>query len=297
MKLSMRYIILSLILSITIGLVMVILFTSAVDATEELFYTEPTADSIAPTQNEETSTTPPETTAEEETTTPTEFHLEDILFDNTLQYYVFDDEAILISEIEKYNGYIQKLSEGILSYPNYTAEIEAEINRAIEIVEQYTIDLKFVNKGIFNVPDSYKIKDFKSYEDYRAITTKTSPHYKLQREYAVTGPEGIRMVDDRYCIALGSYFTTTIGQYVDIVLENGTIISCILGDQKSDAHTDELHIAHRSDGSIVEFIVDLDVLDSIPRRMGSISYVYEEWKSPVAQVIVYDFNFFDTINE
>jgi hypothetical protein len=132
--------------------------------------------------------------------------------------------------------------------------------------------------------------------DWRAITSRTSPHYKLQNSYAYTAEDGIRMVEGRYCIALGSYFTKTIGQYVDVVLENGTVIHCILGDQKSDAHTDAAHIAH-PDGSIVEFIIDKKLIDPLPRRMGSMSYAYEEWRSPVVQIIVYDINYFDMIND
>ena len=149
-----------------------------------------------------------------------------------------------------------------------------------------------INFVIVDVPESYNTKDFKSYESWKAITAKNTPHYKLQNEYAYTNSDGIRMVDGRYCIALGSYFTTAIGQYVDIVLENGTIIHCILGDQKADIHTDALHIAH-PDGSIVEFIVDTDKIPTMARRMGNMSYAYPEWNSPVVQVIVYDINHFD----
>ena len=146
----------------------------------------------------------------------------------------------------------------------------------------------------FNVPEQYNSKDFKSFERWQSITAKNTPHYKLQNEYAYTGDDGIRMVDGRYCIALGSYFTTAIGQYVDIVLANGTVIPCILGDQKADIHTDDLHIAH-PDGSIVEFIVDMDVIASLARKMGNMSYAYDEWRSPVVQVIVYDINHFDIV--
>lgn len=147
---------------------------------------------------------------------------------------------------------------------------------------------------VHNVPEKYNRKDFKSYMDWRTITSRTSPHYKLQNSYAYTAEDGIRMVEGRYCIALGSYFTKTIGQYVDVVLENGTVIHCILGDQKSDAHTDAAHIAH-PDGSIVEFIIDKKLIDPLPGRMGSMSYAYEEWRSPVVQIIVYDINYFDIV--
>lgn len=148
---------------------------------------------------------------------------------------------------------------------------------------------------VYTVPEKYNVKDFKSYESWKSINVETSPHYRLQREYAYTGEDGIRMVNERYCIALGSYFTETIGQYVDVILQNGTVISCILGDQKSDSHTDDFHIAHRSDGSIVEFIVDLKSIDSLAKKMGSMSYAHSEWRSPVVKIIVYDYNFFDEL--
>jgi hypothetical protein len=149
-----------------------------------------------------------------------------------------------------------------------------------------------INFEIFDVPENYHSKDFKSYESWKAITAKNTPHYKLQNEYAYTNTDGIRMVDGRYCIALGSYFTTAIGQYIDIILENGTVIECILGDQKADIHTDNLHIAH-PDGSVVEFIVDVDKIPTMARRMGNMAYAHDEWKSPVVQIIVYDINYFN----
>ena len=101
------------------------------------------------------------------------------------------------------------------------------------------------------------------------------------------------MVNGRFCIALGSYFTTEIGQYVDIVLANGTVIPCILGDQKADEHTDSLHVAHQTDGSVVEFIVDKQVLKEKAKTRGNISYCCDDWNSPVVQVRVYNQNIFD----
>ena len=144
------------------------------------------------------------------------------------------------------------------------------------------------------VPAQYlEYKDFKSYENWHSIKSKNSPHYKLQNTYAYTGEDGIRMVEGRYCIAVGSYFATRIGQYIDVVLQNGTVIKCILGDQKADAHTDDLHISHNSDGSIVEFIIDKKEMSSLVLTMGNVSYLYEEWRSPVVTIIVHDYNFFD----
>lgn len=147
---------------------------------------------------------------------------------------------------------------------------------------------------IYFIPKEYNSEDTKSFEDYTDITDHTSKQYKLLNgKNAYTGSDGVRMVNGRYCIALGSYFTDTIGQYVDVILQNGTVIECILGDQKSDRHTDAAHIAHRSDGSIVEFIIDSKATDFGVRLTGNISNLHESWKSPVVKIVVYDINAFD----
>lgn len=142
--------------------------------------------------------------------------------------------------------------------------------------------------------DTIKFKDYdapanntiKSYMDYRYITSVSSKQYKLQANSGYTGSHGLRMVNGRYCVALGSHYTTTIGQYVDVELENGKIIKCILADCKSDAHTDSTNRINPN-GSVLEFVVDTDALDYTAMMMGDISYV-NGWDSKVVSVRVYD---------
>ena len=235
-------------------------------------------------QNETVAETTINTTAP--TPPPTESLLEAII-DKSIIYIKCEDRASLEAEISRCNFYIAELESAPM------AGVANEIMRVQAILEQYAYDEQFIDKTIIDVPKAYTKKDFKSYEDYRDIKSVTSPHYKLQRQYAYTNDDGIRMVNGRYCIALGSYFETRIGQYIDIVLANGTVIPCILGDQKANNHTGDLHVAHSTDSSVVEFIVDKEVLPRTPLIMGSISYSYSEWRSPVVQVIVYDINEFD----
>ena len=121
---------------------------------------------------------------------------------------------------------------------------------------------------------------------YKSITSKSSDQYKMQ-QIAYTGNYGIRQVNGRYCIAVGSAYTTKIGQYIDLVLEDGTIIPCILADCKADIHTDSNNIC-TSDGSLAEFIVDTIALSKTVRYTGDISTACEDWESMITQVIVYD---------
>lgn len=135
-------------------------------------------------------------------------------------------------------------------------------------------------------------QDFKSYMGYKAITKQNSLQYLLQQNYAYTGLFGIRQINDRFCIALGSYFTISIGQYCDLILENGLIIPCILGDVKANQHTDNQNL-FSSNGCCSEFIVDSQILENSAKNSGNMSNICEAWNSPVKYVRVYDINILD----
>ena len=120
-----------------------------------------------------------------------------------------------------------------------------------------------------------------TFMDYTATTDKSSRQYALLNcEDAYTDTEtGIRMVDGRYCIALGSYYTHNVGQYVDLIFTDGTVVNCILGECKADSHTDPTNRFHAVDGSVAEFVVDSEYF-----------YSTEQWsnlcKGSIDKVIV-----------
>lgn len=143
----------------------------------------------------------------------------------------------------------------------------------------------------YKIPYYSTYQGFKSYERYTSITCTTSPHYRLQHEYAYTNELGFRMVNGRYCVAMGTYFGLSIGQYFTIRLANGTEIPCILGDVKADCHTDSMNIFTVYANCCSEFIIDYDVLPTYVRNVrGDVSYICNEWQSPVVEVIVYNYN-------
>jgi len=144
------------------------------------------------------------------------------------------------------------------------------------------IEIKSPDYVEYETPDN-KIK---SYMPYKAITSKSSNQYKLQK-IAYTGNYGIRQVNGRYCIAVGSAYTTEIGTYIDLVLDNGTVIPCILGDCKDDRHTDSSNKVS-SDGALAEFIVDISSLNTMVRKMGSLDYACEEWNSKITKIRIYN---------
>lgn len=133
---------------------------------------------------------------------------------------------------------------------------------------------------------------FKSYLPYNAITNTTSDQYKIQL-MAYTGNYGIRQVVGRYCVAIGTAFNTNIGTYFDLILENGVIIPCIVGDIKADIHTEPNNIVTASNGCLSEFIVDLDILNIDVKTSGNISNCDDSWDSQVVSIKIYDKNIFE----
>lgn len=126
----------------------------------------------------------------------------------------------------------------------------------------------------------------KTYMDYRKITDRTSKQYALQQR-ASTDDHGLRTLRGRYMVAVGSYFGVKVGQYIDVVLSDGEVLKCIIGDAKQDIHTDTNNL-HGLNGDTVEFIVNQKILKEVTDVIGNISDVSDEFDGKVTEVRVYD---------
>jgi uncharacterized protein YgiM (DUF1202 family) len=188
----------------------------------------------------------------------------------------------------------------VLSNLSFNEKVEYQEYNSDWYLVRYDDDVAFVStKYISDSEMSYKSytlssSGFKSYMPYTAITSKSSSQYKLQAQFAYTGTYGIRQVNGRYCVALGSTVAYPIGTYADLVLENGTIIPCILADQKADNDTKSDNLTTASNGCVSEFVVDSSALVKRIKRSGSVSSACDEWDSPVVEIRVYgDMNVFN----
>lgn len=106
----------------------------------------------------------------------------------------------------------------------------------------------------------------KQWMDYRKVTCASSVQYKLlnSSEAYTDANTGFRMYKDRICIAVGQGYGLAAGDYVDVVMANGSVIKCIVGDMKQVAHTDPTMRWHIADGHVLEFIVDTNCFVSDP---------------------------------
>ena len=131
--------------------------------------------------------------------------------------------------------------------------------------------------------------DFKSYMSYKAITKSDSPQYMLQ-ELCSTDMDGFRKCADRYVIAVGHGVGGQVGDCVDLILANGEVIYCVIGDYKQNKHTDKANLTGKN-GCCSEFIVDVNRLREDIKKGGNIECGYAGWDSPVLYIRRYNINY------
>lgn len=113
---------------------------------------------------------------------------------------------------------------------------------------------------------------FKSWMDFRAITSRTSRQWYLQ-QLAHTDDLGFRRIDDLYMVAVGTYFLEYgVGDVFEVTLSSGIVFRAVAGDVKSDEHTDPTNRFTLHNGCMLEFIVDRPYMDDMARRMGDMSW-------------------------
>lgn len=149
---------------------------------------------------------------------------------------------------------------------------------------------KYIHKSVLsNKKKQYKSKacpsnSFKSFMPYTAIGG--GKQYRFQKK-CYTGDYGLRMYKGRYCIALGSYYTTKIGKKVDLITTKGKVIRCIIGDCKANKDTNTSNQKHLSDGSVVEFLVDYKSLDSSIMLHGDVSAIGGKFNQGIKCIVIY----------
>lgn len=111
---------------------------------------------------------------------------------------------------------------------------------------------------------------FKTYMDYEKITNKSSRQWHLQ-QLAYTDSEGFRKFNGSYLVAVGTYYADEVGKEFRVTLDSGIVFHAMVGDIKQDIHTDANNQYVTMNGNIMEFIVDVDKLDELTKKLGNVS--------------------------
>lgn len=172
-------------------------------------------------------------------------------------------EALINREIELNDSKKENesLTSSLEEEKNKNEKLESEVS---SLTEQLSI-----RKATNNIISTVKVSSFKSYMDYRCITSKGSAAYQLQQK-AVTDENGLRKIDDYYCVAMGTRYGK-VGDTLYIETDEGASWKVILADIKSDKHTDSTHSYTLSNGCMMEFIVDTPAMPRNIRSSGTVN--------------------------
>lgn len=127
-----------------------------------------------------------------------------------------------------------------------------------------------------------------TYMGWQCITSKSSNQYKLRESAGMNfDEEGFGKIGDRYVVATTTTFGN-VGDYIDVVQEDGTVIKCIIGDIKSQGDEGCNKWGHNNGHCVVEFVVDKDTWYS----GGSGSHVnpgtsscHPEWNQNITHIV------------
>lgn len=176
----------------------------------------------------------------------------------------------LSSIINEQNDTIKNIESENLDLKTYISELE-EKNTELENEIQRKQET-----------DATK-RDFKSYMPYTAITNKNSTQYKLQQQ-ASTDADGIRCLNSRPMVAIGTGWGLKVGDAALITCENGNSFEVVIGDVKADMHTDSDNKTTMSNGCRCEFIVDMNSLNKTVKSRGNVA-ILEKYNGYVVEIV------------
>lgn len=130
----------------------------------------------------------------------------------------------------------------------------------------------------------------KTYAYYKAVTVKSSPAYAVLNSGRANGrtyktytdeKTGIRMVDDCYCAALGTFYGKEKGVKYKITLSTGKSFKIILCDSKADRHTDSKNQYAVRNKDVVEFYVEKG---KIPKNVRGNYDVLDQFHGDIVKI-------------
>lgn len=176
----------------------------------------------------------------------------------------------------------KKVYETALSSILKNEALEGEIQEKERIEEEKECEeLKRLESSPPNVPndDPYCKSYAFSYMYGMNITSVNSRQYSFLHSNDIHADENGFFIDKdgRLLVAVGTFYADNIGDKVDIMFDDGSVMKCVVGDFKSDHHTDSSHRYYygyfdyqdvdgitleplwvQGDGSVLEFILDYD---------------------------------------
>lgn len=152
------------------------------------------------------------------------------------------------------------------------------------------INVDGVDGSVINIPAG--LGKIHTYMGWQMITAPSSQQYKLREEAGMNfDEEGFGIIGDRYVIACTTTFGN-VGDCVDFVQEDGSVIKCVIGDIKSQEyvpwdHNPANQWGHNNGQCIVEFVVDKNSWYNCGHPNPGNRGCHPEWHQNITQAINY----------
>lgn len=173
----------------------------------------------------------------------------------------------------------------VSSFPRSTADRNVKISNVdFEKLEKYLDEFKGTS---VKLPEGLGSKH--TYMGWQCITARSSDQYKLIESAGMNFDEqGFGKIGDRYVVATTTTFGN-VGDFIDVVQEDGTVIKCIIGDIKSQGDANCNKWGHSNGVDVVEFVVDKS---SWYGSSNSVVKFHPEWNKNI-DTIINKGNYFD----
>ena len=163
---------------------------------------------------------------------------------------------------------IKRLEEENTSLNTTVSQLEEENKKLKEENAKLKKNTKLQEKTQVTVKASKK--DFKSYMPYTAITNRSSKQWRLQQS-ATTDEDGIRCLDGKPMVAVGTGWGLSVGDRAIITCDNGNSFEVVIGDIKADRHTNAGNKTTSANNCRCEFIVDYKRLNPTVKTTGNVA--------------------------
>lgn len=182
----------------------------------------------------------------------------------------------MTKEVMEYDKKIENYEIEISHYEQKVVDLEEEIKDKEVIINDYKKQIKEYEEKELEIkrkslPTGGNLSK-KTYMDYRSISKNSKQGNIVYSEKAWTDENGLRRYGDYYCVAMGTYYGN-VGDVLRISTDLGNEYLVILGDVKSDEHTDGENKYTVHNGCMLEFIVDSYEISESVKISGSVNGV------------------------
>jgi hypothetical protein len=204
---------------------------------------------------------------------------------------------------ERFEGYISStkskfdfdtIEKHIVENENEISALKGELDRLSKAQSSEQTSSVSIKKSNFEIGEECSVPSVSTHvkycTDYRFYNLWYTPHYRLQ-QVAWTDELGMRRYNNDYLVALGSYYSTNIGDRFEVTLDTGKTFTVMLADGKWDSDCDENNmytpcVDYNGEyaGNLLEFIMDKYSVSDEMYAYGSLDY-YEEFKGSVSKMV------------